>query len=166
MKKFKLYSLVLVLFLTAKIQAQVQTDSSKTFTNIEEALKNPDEVISLDLSNQTINLSDSAWKRFGNLEFLSLKDEHLKEVPHGLVYLNKLKILDLSGNDIKELPSFMRKMKNLEEVYLNDETNLDVNQSLLCLLSYLSLKRCIWKTIILLTFPQRFSNLKILRICI
>lgn len=123
----------LLLGLPALAQDEIMTDDGtkeKTFTKLSEALENPEAVKRLDLAGQEVNLTDDILKRFKNLEFLSLKDDHLKEVPHGIVYLSKLKVLDLSGNDISTLPRFMKKLKNLEEVFLNDETNLSVSQSL------------------------------------
>lgn len=115
------------------LNAQTNTDDgvrSGTFNKLSEALKNPKKVKRLDLTGQEVRLTDDVLKRFTNLEFLSLKDDHLSEVPHGIVYLSKLKVLDLSGNYIKELPEYIGKLKSLEEVYLNNESNLDLEQSI------------------------------------
>jgi Leucine-rich repeat (LRR) protein len=105
---------------------------NKIFTNLEDALKNADKVYRLDLSNQSPKLpADSVWFRLKNLEFLSLKNDHLKEIPSGLGYLKNLKTLDLSGNDFKVLPNSFSNLTNLRELYLNDEKKMDVNQSLI-----------------------------------
>jgi hypothetical protein len=57
----------------------------KNFTNLEEALKNPNEVFRLDLSNQLLNNTQlEALTKFKNLRFLSLKNDHLKEVPKSI----------------------------------------------------------------------------------
>jgi len=78
----------------------------KNFTNLEEALKNPNEVFRLDLSNQLLNNTQlEALTKFKNLRFLSLKNDHLKEVPKSISELTNLRVLDLSGNDFKFLPT-------------------------------------------------------------
>lgn len=110
-----------------------KTDTSnlqKEYNNLEEALKNPARVIRLNLSNQKIKfIADSTWAKFSNLEYLSLKNDHLKEVPSGIGNLIKLKILDLGGNDFKFLPPSFSNLKNLNEIYLDNDKNLDFNQS-------------------------------------
>ena len=101
----------------------------KNFTNLEEALKNPNEVFRLDLSNQLLNNTQlEALTKFKNLRFLSLKNDHLKEVPKSISELTNLRVLDLSGNDFKFLPTEIKKLKKLEEIYLNNEPNADINQ--------------------------------------
>jgi len=125
-------ALLLVSFF--QVSAQTTTDSiviSKEYNNLEEALKNPNEVLRLNLSNQNFNtLPDSIWDKFKNLEYLSLKNDHLKEIPVGIGNLSKLKVLDLSNNDFKVLPQSFSRLENLIEIYLNDEKKMDINQSL------------------------------------
>ena len=95
---------------------------------MEEALKNPNEVFRLDLSNQLLNNTQlEALTKFKNLRFLSLKNDHLKEVPKSISELTNLRVLDLSGNDFKFLPTEIKKLKKLEEIYLNNEPNADIN---------------------------------------
>ena len=127
-----------------KVNAQVAPDSSvitKQYSNIEEALKDPEKVYRLDLSNQNFKMpSDSVWKKFINLEYLSLKNDHLANLPDGLSNLKKLKILDLSGNDFKVLPQSLSRLENLVELYLNDEKKMDITQSLLIIKDLPNLK--------------------------
>jgi Leucine-rich repeat (LRR) protein len=47
------------------------------------------------------------------LEYLSLKDDHLKELPKEL--FTKKKTMDLSGNDFTVLPKDFSKLKTLEK---------------------------------------------------
>lgn len=126
-----------ILLSAFKVNAQVIPDSSmikKEYSSLEEALKEPDKVYRLNLSNQNLKLpADSVWAKFQNLEYLSLKNNHLKNVPIGLSYLNKLKVLDLSSNDFKLLPQSLSKLENMEEIYLNDEKNIELEKSLLVL---------------------------------
>ncbi|MCE2962365.1 MAG: leucine-rich repeat domain-containing protein [Chitinophagales bacterium] len=132
--KIKIVAILFALFINIHMQAQAkQSDSSnvyKEYNNLEDALKNPEKVYRLNLSNQKIKFpSDSIWSKFSNLEYLSLKNDHLQEIPSGIGNLRKLKTLDLGGNDFKYLPSSFSKLSNLSEIYLNDDKNLDINQS-------------------------------------
>lgn len=108
--------------------AFAQVDDTPTFRSIEEALKKPEEVVRLDLSNQSVNLSEVNWERFVNLEYLNLRNDHLRDIPENLTALKNLKVLDLSGNDITELPLDFYKLNNLEEIYLNEDKYLNLTK--------------------------------------
>lgn len=116
------------------VNAQVSIDSSLfniEYDNLEEALKHPEDVTRLNLSNQDLNmLPDSIWDKFKNLQYLSLRNDHLKEIPSGIGKLKNLEVLDLSNNDFKILPQSFSMLENLREIYLNEEKNMDVYQSL------------------------------------
>jgi Leucine-rich repeat (LRR) protein len=117
----KMSFILLLIGIMAKSQERYE------FNSIREANKNPDKVTRLNLSNETGNLESIDWKKFRNLEYLSLKDLHLKKIPEGIISLPKLKILDVSGNDFKVLPSDFTKLTKLEELFLNDEKNIDIS---------------------------------------
>lgn len=103
----------------------------KEYTNIGEALTSPEKVLRLDLSNTQAKLiPDTLWLKFKNLEYLSLKNDHLIEIPEGIGFLQNLKVLDLSGNDFKVLPKSFANLYNLNEIYLNDEKYMDVDKSI------------------------------------
>ncbi len=127
-------TVVLLVFSIPKSNAQVSLDSSTTkkeYTNLEEALENPDKVFRLNLSNQNIRLPlDSIWAKFQNLEYLSLRNDHLTKIPEGIGSLKNLRVLDLSGNDFKLLPESFSRLENLNEIYLDDEKKMDINKSL------------------------------------
>ena len=56
------------------VKGQTPIDSSllkKEYSNIDEALKTPENVFRLNLSNQKINFSDTIWAKFPNLQYLS-----------------------------------------------------------------------------------------------
>lgn len=110
-------------------QTPIETkNKQKEYTSIEEALKNPEKVYNLNLSNQNnVVVPKEAWAKFTNLETLSFKNDHLKEIPQEIGDLPNLKVLDLSGNDFTALPHSLRKLNHLEELYLNEEKNLFLN---------------------------------------
>ena len=76
------------------VDAQVTSDSSAEiieYKSLEEALNNPHMVYKLNLSNQSsLVLSDDIWSKFPNLEYLSLKNVGLDEVPYGIGVLKLL----------------------------------------------------------------------------
>ena len=120
----------LLIFRTASAQVTDSTQIRIEYTSLEEALKNPTKVYRLNLSNQKVNVSDSVWRRFTNLEYLSLKNDHLKQIPKGIGFLTNLKTLDLSGNDFKIIPTSFSNLKNLQELYLNDEKNFKLSRNI------------------------------------
>lgn len=50
------------------------------YTSIEEALKNPEKVIRLNLSNQSLSELPKGLSKFKNLEYLSFRNDHLKSI--------------------------------------------------------------------------------------
>ena len=102
----------------------------KEYNSLEEALKNPELVYRLNLSNQNSSLPNANWLKFKNLQYLSLKNDHLKEIPHEITFLRNLKILDLSGNDFQALPKSFSNLRTLEELFLNDEEYFKIDSTM------------------------------------
>ncbi|MDC1452270.1 hypothetical protein N8371_07685, partial [Vicingaceae bacterium] len=98
-------SLSLLILLQFHLLNTAQDSTIFEYNSIEEALLNPEKVVRLNLSDQQFVFSPNIWEQFVNLQYLSLKNEHLWEVPEELMELKRLKILDLSGNDFINLPS-------------------------------------------------------------
>jgi len=126
MIKFLLFLSFIFAFLFENAKAQSALDStqkSKEFINLDEALKKPENVYRLNLSNQSLKIADTIWSKFSNLQYLSFKNAHLTQIPTGIGYLKNLNVLDLSGNDFELLPSTFTNLTKLQELYLNDEKN-------------------------------------------
>lgn len=131
--KYSSLLLLVFVFLFESGKAQSNLDSilvNKEFTSLDEALKNPEDVYRLNLSNQDLHLSDSIWSKFPNLKYLSFKNDHLKQIPAGIGSLKNLEVLDLSGNDFRALPSTFINLTNLQELYLNDESHFNFKKSI------------------------------------
>lgn len=99
---------------------------NKEYTNLADALKTPEQVYRLNLSNQNFERFPSEIAKFRNLQYLSLRNDHLKAVPSEIASLQNLRVLDLGGNDFKLLPANFTKLRNLEELYLDDDKNLNL----------------------------------------
>ncbi|TAH04801.1 MAG: leucine-rich repeat domain-containing protein [Sphingobacteriales bacterium] len=132
MKILGVLLLVLNCFVFTELSAQVNIDAEvkKEFKDLSEALKNPAQVYRLNLSNQKVSIPDSVWEKFSNLEYLSLRNDHLKAIPAGIGNLGRLRVLDLSGNDFTYLPASFKNLSNLEELYLNDDKYFNLEQNL------------------------------------
>lgn len=128
MKKINLLKIVLLLCSYAVFSQN--NDKIKEYTSLSEALKEPEKVLRLNLSNQNINLSNENWSKFINLEYLSLKNDHLKEIPSAITNIKSLKTIDLSNNEFTNLPEEFSNLTNLEEIYLNDEKNMNLPKTL------------------------------------
>lgn len=142
--------------------AQTPVDSvqlNKEYISIEEALKAPELVYRLNLSNQTIQFSDTVWSRFINLQYLSLKNDHIAQIPAAIGNITSLKVLDLSGNDFKLLPPSFINLVNLEELLLNDERYFNFEENIPLLSKLPSLKTLHVENDGLEALPKNISSL-------
>ncbi|XP_047947693.1 probable disease resistance protein RF9 [Salvia hispanica] len=64
-------------------------------------------------------LSDTIGK-FGELRYLGLRNNYIQEVPRSLKGLKKLQVLDIYLNFLVEMPSIVRKMGCLRNLYMRD----------------------------------------------
>lgn len=127
-----LFHTLFLLIVSQIVLGQTTIDSDKIkkeYTSLEEALKNPEKVYNLNLSNQNVTIPKDAWSKFVNLEILSFKNDHLKEIPKEIGFLKNLKVLDLSGNDFTSLPKSFSELNHLEELFLNDEKYLQFDKN-------------------------------------
>ncbi|MFV8354799.1 leucine-rich repeat domain-containing protein [Flavobacterium sp. XS1P32] len=150
----------IVLLLTSSLWGQIQYDKNREFNDLNDALKNPELIYRLNLSNQNIKLDGVDWSKFINLEYLSLKNDHLKEIPSGITKIKTLKSIDLSGNDFDMLPSDFSNLKLLEEVRLNDESRMDLPQTLNVLAKLPILKSLYLENDHLKTLPSELLKIK------
>jgi Leucine-rich repeat (LRR) protein len=80
------------------------SQSGGYYNNLDSALSNPKQVITLDLSKQKLKEVPSKIILFENLERLILKRNRIKEIPKELSSLTKLHYIDISSNYINEIP--------------------------------------------------------------
>lgn len=141
--------------------AQIENkEKNKEYTDFKKALLEPELVIRLNLSGQNIDFEYLDFKVFKNLEYLNLKNDHLKSIPQSISQLAKLKVLDLSGNDFIVLSDDFYKLTNLEELYLNEEKNINLPITLRQLAKLPNLKSLHLENDNLNSLPREIKSLK------
>lgn len=106
-------------------QNEVQLDnkrfSENWFSDLEEAKKNPDKVLYLDLSLQKLKQFPTVIFTFKNLKELHLSYNYWPSIPAGLNKLQHLELLDLSGNYyMNKLPADLEQLTFLEKLIIKD----------------------------------------------
>jgi len=157
--------LILILASTASF-SQVLLDSVTLanyveFTDLKEALADPDNVIKLVLRKKKFKSFPKEIYKFKNLQYLDLSKNEIKELPDSIVVFKDLQWLVVSKTGLEILPKNIGAMKNLR--------HLNVNQNELSVLPYSfgDLENLevadLWSNN-LEYFPESMSKLKNLRI--
>jgi Leucine-rich repeat (LRR) protein len=110
--------LVLILSNLPKIGSS-QIDTIPVFKDLQLALKNPDEVIKLDLSKQKLSELPAEVYQFKNLRELYLGKNKFEAIPSDINKLNKLEIIDFSKNKLTALPLELFECKKLKKIIVN-----------------------------------------------
>lgn len=110
--------------------ARRRPDTARLFTSLQEALRFPESVYKLDLSDQKLGAYSDSLGRFRNLRYLSLRGAGLERVPSSIVELTELRELDLSRNLIQTLPPKLARLNRLHTLYLNEDPQLNLLRSL------------------------------------
>lgn len=151
-----------IIFYSPILSAQIQPidPNGTTFSTYLDAVNNPEKVVRLKLNNlQEINAITN-WNKLSNIEYLSLENDHLKELPEFITFLKNLKTIDLSGNDFKQLPKSFINLQNLEEIFLNNEKDLDLPNTLKVLSKLPKLKSLHLENDNITYVPSEILNLK------
>lgn len=109
----------------ASAQNEIQLDnkmfSGNWFSDLEEAKKDPDKVLYLDLSLQKLKSFPQIIFTFRNLKELHLSYNYWPGIPDGLSRLQHLELLDLSGNYyMNRLPADIVNLSGLEKLLIKD----------------------------------------------
>ncbi len=156
---------VFVLFLQ-KTNAQSQLldslslDTLTAFTSIEEAMKNPEQVIKLELRKRLKKFPPEILK-FINLQYLDLSKNDIGELPDEIGQLKNLQYLAISRSGLQEFPTQIGELTNLYylEANNNDLTSLPTEIGKLEKLKTFDL----WSNDID-KFPTELRNLKSLKL--
>jgi Leucine-rich repeat (LRR) protein len=122
MKKNKIV-LILTLVIIESSFCLSQTDIDYYdywFTSIDEALKNPEVVINVDLCSQDLKEIPIELKAFENLQMLLLDSNFISEVPEWIRDFKSLWYVSIGYNNLERIPSSLTKMKQLEHLSLRN----------------------------------------------
>jgi Leucine-rich repeat (LRR) protein len=89
------------------------------YTDLEEAAKNPDQVIKLSLRKKGYKEFPKVILTFKNLQYLDLSKNRLKELPDSIVQLQQLQFLIVSKNELLALPNNIGKLTRLKHLNAN-----------------------------------------------
>ena len=122
-----LYTIILLFVAVnwASAQNEIQLDnkmfSGNWFNDLDEAKKDPDKVLYLDLSLQKLKSFPQVIFTFRNLKELHLAYNYWPGIPDGLSRLQHLELLDLSGNYyMNRLPADITQLTGLEKLMVKD----------------------------------------------
>jgi Leucine-rich repeat (LRR) protein len=119
--------LLLFLLIFQRLSAQqvlldsLTLDTMTAFTSLDEALKNPEKVIKLELRRKKLKKFPMEILKFPNLQYLDLSKNSIKEIPVEISQLKNLQFFAISKNDVEELPWQIGDLSNL--IYLNVNQN-------------------------------------------
>lgn len=94
-------------------------ENMNAYTSLEEALKNPDTAVKLDLSNNGMRTLPPEIGRLRNLQYLNISRNQLAELPREIGLLNKLQVLNVSGNQLDQLPTEVGNLANVKQLLIS-----------------------------------------------
>ena len=137
-----------------------QFHAAPVFTNLNEALQNPEKVYRLNLSKKKLKTFPMEIFKFKNLQELNLSKNKLDSLPEQIGTLTNLQVLNVSGNKLLYLPDSTGELKNLKKLVGSRNSLLAIPKRIgdLQNLEILDL----WENDISV-FPEELSKLKKLR---
>lgn len=123
---YKTLSFLLFFFLLlpaskAQLLDSMSLAAAPTYTNLQEALKDPDHVVKLVLRKQHLKSFPKDILKLKKLQYLDLSKNSISELPDSISVLTDLQYLICSKTGLKLLPKEIGKLEHL--VYLNLNQN-------------------------------------------
>nr|NQU92115.1 leucine-rich repeat domain-containing protein [Bacteroidota bacterium] len=115
-----IYSVLIILSLciSCNQSKEITVGKYKRYKNLEKAIKNPESVLYLDLSNQELDhVPQEVWSLI-NLEKINLSHNNLRTFPIDFCKLSKLKMINLNHNKIDSIDGCITKLQSLEILWL------------------------------------------------
>ncbi len=106
--------------LNAQLLDSIQLNETNVYTDLSEALKQPDQVIKLELRKQKLKQFPLEILQFKNLQYLDLSKNQLKELPDSISQLKHLQYLDVSRNKLERLNKNIGTLSHLKYLNLNN----------------------------------------------
>lgn len=110
-----------ILFITSvgTGQQDINLDTCKTFTSIEEAMKHPEEVYILNLSKNKLRAAPEVIAQMTNLRVLNLSKNKITELPASFASLKALQEINLDKNAFETFPVVIVEMTNLKKLIIS-----------------------------------------------
>lgn len=102
--------IILILFVVASVFAE------GSYTSLEEALKNPTEVKSLNLCGKGLVTLPESIGKLVNLQRLNISSNNLTSLPKVLFTITKLNYLNVTSNKLKAIPSSISNLKTYKNL--------------------------------------------------
>lgn len=131
------------------------------YTDLQEALKEPEKVVKLELRKLKLNTFPLEILQFTNLQYLDLSKNKISELPADISKLEKLQVLILSRNNLEVLPFDIGKLNNLRELNVNQNELISLPTSIGNLQNLLYLD--LWSNN-LTNFPDELKKLDKLKV--
>ncbi|MEO0895200.1 MAG: leucine-rich repeat domain-containing protein [Bacteroidota bacterium] len=90
----------------------------KWYTNIQEAISNPEKVYKLSLSGQKLKEVPRDLLYFPNIQVLDLGNNKIKLLPEDIALLKNLQVLIMTKNHLRYLPESMKDMEHLHTLFI------------------------------------------------
>ena len=123
--KLARFNILLFLFLSAGFSTRAQLLDSialsqeTEYTDLTEALKNPEKVYKLNLRKNKLKEIPAEVFTLTNLQELNVSKNKLTKIPKDISKLTKLEVLDASANEIDTLYPEMGLLVNIKKLILN-----------------------------------------------
>jgi hypothetical protein len=107
---------------TAKLLSQAELADKvvfQTYTSLDDALENPDDVYVLQLYDKSLTQFPEAIFKFRNLQYLNLGQNQIRVLPKDIYKLSLLQEIRLSNNQLLNLPPEIGRLKYLRRLELN-----------------------------------------------
>src|SRR5688572_1207587 len=116
--------IILFVFVSCLGGAQQLLDSVslatyQEYTDLGEAMKNPDDVVRLNLRKKKLKGFPKEVLQCRNLQYLDLSKNNIKELPDSIVALKSLQYLIVSRTGLEMLPRNIGELKNLKHLNVN-----------------------------------------------
>ena len=96
-------------------------DDADTYYSMEEALKEPEKVVKLDIAMLKLTSIDPSIAKLVNLECLDLSFNRFSTLPPEMAELKKLRVLNLTGTRfLAKVPAVVAEIPNLEELDIRE----------------------------------------------
>ena len=118
-KTITFFLLIISYDCSAQLLDSVALSKQIEYTDLTEALKNPEKVYKLNLRKKKLKEVPKEVFMFTNLQELNLSKNKLTEIPKEIIALSKLEKLDVSANDIDTLYSEIGQLINIKKLILN-----------------------------------------------